>query len=103
MCFLHAFLIAIIKKHVLLTYLKDTCPFYMWVVGNFLVQFSVWLPGKWGKVKVIKTDILIRFFSPTLSLSLSSPLKKKKKKEKEEEDRHSVLSLDVFCCFGLDR
>jgi hypothetical protein len=36
MCFLHSFLIALIKKNVILTYLKDTCPFYMWVVGNFL-------------------------------------------------------------------
>jgi hypothetical protein len=24
----------------------------------FLVQFSVWLPGKWRKVKVIKTEKL---------------------------------------------
>jgi preprotein translocase subunit SecG len=43
---------------------------------NLLVQFPVWLPGKWTKVKVIKTDTLIGFFF-TNSLSLS-PKKKKK-------------------------
>jgi len=44
MCFLHVFLIALIKKHVLFTCLKDTCSFYMWVVGNLcrqLIDFEI--------------------------------------------------------------
>jgi hypothetical protein len=47
MCFLHAFLIALIKKYVLVTCLNDTCYFYVccmkfptnWFAGNFLLYF----------------------------------------------------------------
>jgi hypothetical protein len=36
MCFSHTFLIALIKKYIFLTCLKDTCQSYTWVLWNFL-------------------------------------------------------------------
>jgi hypothetical protein len=69
MCFLHTFLIPLIKKYVFLTCLNDTCPFYIWVVENLIckkfVSFALCLIGHlndvFAKKKKKKNQPLFRY------------------------------------------
>jgi hypothetical protein len=64
MCFIHAFLIVLIKKNVFLTCLKDMCPFYMWVVRNLCSKFNLnYFHKKRSKIKYELLNFLLFFLN----------------------------------------